>query len=286
MRYRFVNDCQRQFPVSLLCRVLGVSKSGFYGWLKVPYGRRMVEEAELEKAVLELFEESRRTYGSRRIRKALNRRKIGASRRRVVRIMRRLGLSPRRKRRFVATTDSRHKYPVHPNLLRRNFVAESANRVWASDITYVPTDEGWLYLATVVDLFSRRIVGWSMSESLGAKLAVDALEMAVRARNPKGRLIHHSDRGVQYACSEYQAALGATGIICSMSRKGDCWDNAMAESLFSTLKKELIYQTRFRTREQARLAIFEFIEVFYNRTRMHSKIGYMSPAEFEAAEAA
>jgi transposase InsO family protein len=269
-----------------MCQALGVSKSGFYDWLKAPVGKRAAEEADIGKAISELFEESRRTYGSRRIRQALKKRKIRASRRRVIRIMRKLGISPSRKRRFVATTDSRHRYPVHRNLLGRNFGAEASNCVWASDITYVPTDEGWLYLATVVDLFSRRIVGWSMSRSLGAKLAVDALEMVVRARNPRHGLIHHSDRGVQYACSEYQNALRGCGMLCSMSRKGDCWDNAMAESFFSTLKKELVHRTRFKTREQARAAIFEFIEVFYNRTRMHSLLGYMSPAEFEAAEAA
>ena len=269
-----------------MCRVLGVSKSGYYDWLKGSHRKRIAEEVDLEDAVVVVFEESRRTYGSRRISKALKKRKLRISRRRVIRIMRKLRISPCRKRRFVTTTDSKHRHPVHPNLLKRDFSVRFANCVWASDITYVPTNEGWLYLATVVDLYSRRIVGWSMGESINGKLAINALEMAVSSRRPASGLIHHSDRGVQYACSAYQAALQANRMVCSMSRKGDCWDNAVAESVFSTLKKELIHQRRFKTLREAREAIFEFIEVFYNRIRIHSALGYISPAEFEAIKAA
>lgn len=240
----------------------------------------------LEDEIKQIFAHSRQSYGSRRVTKELKKRGILSSRRRIRKMMRRLGLHPRRTRRFKSTTDSKHHFPVHPNLLAREFAVSSANCVWASDITYVATDEGWLYLATVIDLFSRRVVGWSMSDSLKSKLATDALEMALGSRQPKPGLIHHSDRGVQYACESYQSLLSKHGMRCSMSRKGDCWDNAVMESFFSTLKKELIYRTRFETRDQARAAIFEFIEVFYNRIRMHSTLDDLSPAEFEAKKAA
>lgn len=286
MRYRFIRDHQRQFRVAVMCRVLDVSRSGYYDWLKAPADKGAEEKRLLEDEVTQVFEQSRQSYGSRRVRTALAKRGLLASRRRVRKIMKKLGLHPRRTRRFKSTTDSRHPFPVHPNLLAREFTVSSPNRVWASDITYVATDEGWLYLGTVIDLFSRRVVGWSMSDSLKSKLATDALEMAIGSRQPEQGLIHHSDRGVQYACESYQSLLRNSCMRCSMSRKGDCWDNAVVESFFSTLKKELIYRTRFASRDQARAAIFEFIEVFYNRIRMHSTLDDMSPAEFEAKKAA
>lgn len=263
-----------------MCRVLKVSTSGFYGWLKEPGGKRGKEDEAL---IGDVFRESRETYGSRRIRRELKKLEGKCTLRRVRRLMRKLGLWPKRRRRFRITTDSRHGYEVYENLLKRDFKVDGPDHVWVSDITYIWTDEGWLFLATVIDLFSRKVVGWSMSESLKATIAIDALEMAIAARNPAAGLIHHSDRGVQYACSEYQKVIKRAGMRPSMSRKGDCWDNSVAESFFSTLKKEMIYHVKFETREAARREIFEFIEVFYNRQRLHSYLGYMSPVEFETA---
>jgi len=268
-----------------MCRVLKVSASGFYAWLKDPKGARGREDEELCEQIRKVFVDSRETYGNRRIRRELKRMSWRCSRGRIRRLMRRLGLIARRCRRFRTTTDSKHAYEVHPNLLGREFSVSGPDQVWVSDITYIWTDEGWLFLATVIDLFSRRVVGWSMSESLSRQIAIDALEMAIRARRPAPGLIHHSDRGVQYACGDYQKIIRRAGMRPSMSRKGDCWDNSVAESFFSTLKKELIYHVKFETRGKARQEIFEFIEVFYNRQRMHSYLGYLSPAEFEAAAA-
>jgi transposase InsO family protein len=195
--------------------------------------------------------------------------------------MRLSGIRAQRKRRFVVTTDSRHNLPVAENILGRAFAVEGPDRVWASDITYIGTDEGWLYLASVLDLGMKGVVGWSMGENLDRALVVDALRMAYHRRRPGAGLVHHSDRGSQYASRDYQALLSAYGMRSSMSRKGDCWDNAPMESFFATLKKELVHQRRFRTREEARREIFEYIEVFYNRERLHSSLGYVSPAEYE-----
>jgi len=223
------------------------------------------------------------SYGSRRIRREMKKLEKRCTLRRIRRLMRKLGLYPKRRRRFRITTDSRHGFPVHPNLLARDFRVDGPDQVWVSDITYIWTAEGWLFLATVIDLFSRKVVGWSMNESLKATIAVDALEMAIAARIPAPGLIHHSDRGVQYACSDYQKVIKRVGMRPSMSKKGDCWDNSVAESYFSTLKKEMIYHANFESRYEARREIFEFIEVFYNRQRMHSYLGYLTPVEFEAA---
>jgi putative transposase len=266
-----------------MCRVLKVSSSGFYHWMKDPEGTRGREECALEEKIKEIFHASRKTYGSRRIYHALRRSCIRCSRRRVCRLMRQLGLCPKRGRKFRITTDSRHGFPVHPNLLARDFTFHAPNSAWVSDITYIWTNEGWLFLASVIDLYSRKVVGWSMSESLKSQVAIDALQMAITMRKPPVGLLHHSDRGVQYACGAYQQILKQAGMLPSMSRKGDCWDNSVAESFFSTLKKELIYQRNFVTKEEARREIFDFIEIFYNRQRMHSYLGNLSPAEFEAA---
>lgn len=268
-----------------MCRVLRVSTSGFYEWLKDPDGVRGREDEEFCEQIKKIFEDSKETYGNRRIRRALRKLKKRCSRGRIRRLMLRLGLMPKRRRRFRVTTNSKHGFDVHPNLLQRDFKVSGPDQVWVSDITYIWTDEGWLFLATVIDLFSRKVVGWSMSESLSRQIAIDALEMAIAARNPAPGLIHHSDRGVQYACNDYQAIISREGMRPSMSRKGDCWDNSVAESFFSTLKKELVWRTKLASREQARREIFEFIEVFYNRQRMHSYLGYMSPVEFELAAA-
>ena len=268
-----------------MCRVLDVSTSGFYGWLKDPVGKRGRQDEALSEKIDKAFKESRETYGSRRIRRELKKLERGCTLKRVRRLMRKLGLCPKRRRRFRITTDSKHGFEVYANLLKRNFKVDGPDHVWVSDITYIWTDEGWLFLATVIDLYSRNVVGWSMSQSLRSQIAIDALEMAIAARNPAPGLIHHSDRGVQYACGDYQKVIRRAKMRPSMSRKGDCWDNSVAESFFSTLKKELTYHVKFQTREDARREIFEFIEVFYNRQRMHSYLGYMSPVQFESATA-
>jgi transposase InsO family protein len=275
----------KQCHTTALCKVLNVSPSAYYQWLKDPDDKRGREEKELCEKILDLFAESCECYGSRRIFRRLRKECIRCSRRRVCKLMRELGIMPKRRRRFRITTDSKHKFKAYPNLLDRNFYVSAADKAWVSDITYIWTDEGWLFLTSVIDLYSRRVVGWSMSGSLKSRIALNALDMAVKARRPAAGLVHHSDRGVQYDCGDYQKALRADGIRCSMSRKGDCWDNSVAESFFSTLKKELIYRKTFATRKGARRDILDFIEVFYSRQRIHSYLGHMSPVEFEAAAA-
>lgn len=264
-----------------MCKILKVSGSGYYEWLKTAE-RKNLKEEELCQKVLKIFKDSGDTYGSRRICREMRKECRHCSRRRICKVMKKLGITPKRTRRFRITTDSNHGFQIYPNLLMRNFNVDAANKVWVSDLTYIWTDEGWLFLATVIDLFSRRVVGWSMSKSLTSRIAQDALDMAVKDRLPAEGLIHHSDRGVQYACKDYQKLLKKHGMQCSMSRKGDPWDNSVAESFFCTLKKELVHRKKFSTREEARRNIFDFVEVFYNRRRMHSYLGYKSPVEFEA----
>jgi len=282
VKFAFIEAEKVAFPVAAMCRVLGVSPAGFYAWRRRPPSPRATENAALVEEIREVHVESRRTYGSPRIRAALLARGRKAGRHRVARLMRHAGISARRRRRFRATTDSRHAMPVAPNVLARTFKAPAPNVAWVTDITYVWTREGWLYLAVILDLFSRRVVGWAMRESLSRELALDALDMALRSRRPSSGLLHHSDRGSQYASADYQTALAERGIVCSMSRKGDCWDNAVAESFFATLKTELVNEVDFVTRAQARRAIFEFVEVFYNRQRLHSSLGFVCPVVFES----
>jgi transposase InsO family protein len=231
-----------------------------------------------------VFEESRSTYGARRIKKKLAMQGIHASLRRIGRLMEAAGLRGKTKRKFRVTTDSNHSLPTAPNLLQRQFAVTQANRYWTGDITYIPTEEGWLYLAVVIDLYSRGIVGWSMDGRMQAQLVNDALLMAVWKRKPGKGLIWHTDRGSQYASESHRNVLKQHQITQSMSRKGDCWDNAVSESFFHTLKTELTHHRKFKTREEAKQCIFEYIEVFYNRIRIHSANGYMSPAEFEAVQ--
>jgi transposase InsO family protein len=227
------------------------------------------------------FERSRHTYGCRRVHVALGRRRIRCGLHRVGRLMRLGEMVAVQRRKYRHTTDSRHDYPVAPDLLGRDFRVERPDRVWVADISYIPTDEGWLYLATELDLCTHRVIGWSLGSRLDRGLVLGALEMALGRRRPRPGLIHHSDRGVQYACGDCQRLLNDHGLICSMSRKGDPYDNAVAESFFKTLKVELVYRRRFRTRREAKAAIVEYIEVFYNRERQHSSLGYLSPAEYE-----
>jgi putative transposase len=280
MRYRFVAAERASFPVRLLCRAVGVAVSGFYAWLRRRPGRRQEDDRRVGERIGAVFAASRRTYGSPRVHAELRAEGVRVGRERVARLMREGGLAvARRRRRVPRTTDSRHDHPVAPNLLDRKFAADRPDTVWLADLSYIPTGEGWLYLAAIKDMATREIVGWSMADHLRAELACDALRMALRRRQPPSGLIHHSDRGVQYACKDYRAILARHGITQSMSRKGDCWDNAPMENFFGTLKSELVHRTTFPTREAARRAIFEYVEAFYNRRRRHSGLGFLTPAQ-------
>ena len=284
MRFAFVRDHRRRWPVEVLCDVLKVSRSGFYAWLRRPPSRSAERRLELTAVIRQVHEESRRIYGSPRVHQELTRRGVDCCENTAAGLMRDHGIRARTRRRFVPrTTDSRHARPIAENVLARDFTPDRRDAAWAADITYIPTAEGWLYLAVVLDLFSRRIVGWSAADHLRAELCVSAMEMALGRRRPAGGLLHHSDRGVQYASEAFRAVLAGRGIEPSMSRRGDCWDNAVAESFFATLKKELTHHESYATREEARRSLFEYIEVFYNRARLHSTLGYMSPADYEAA---
>lgn len=270
-----------KYPVAFMCRQLGVSRSGFYAWCKRTPSQRTLQDALLVDEIKASHEQSRGTYGSPRVVKDLKERGIAVGRRRVARLMRRHGISGRRPRRFRKTTDSAHGFAVAANVLDRQFDVDRPDKVWATDITYIRTWEGWMYLAVVVDLFSRRVVGWSMANHLRTSLVLKALQMALGRRSPQPELLHHSDRGCQYASRQYRQQLEQRGIVCSMSRKGDCWDNAVVESFFATLKKELIHRRPWTTIRATRTAIADYIEIFYNRKRRHSSLGYCSPVDYE-----
>ena len=282
MRFRFVEDHRADYPVRVLCGALEVSPAGYYAWRSRPESQRSSDNRDLLEDIQRVHRDNHGRYGSPRVHEELKAQGRGASRGRIERLMRHHGIRaimarPRR----AGTTDSRHDLPIAPNLLDRNFVADAPNRIWLADITYVETDQGWLYLAAILDLYSRRIVGWAMADHLRADLPLAALRMAISAQRPGAGLIHHSDRGVQYASSEYRNALQSAGFSASMSRKGDCYDNAPMESFFHTLKTELVHHTQYATRADATRDIFAYIEGFYNRTRRHSAIGYISPVEME-----
>jgi putative transposase len=279
MRFRFVAAERATFPVRTLCRVVSVAASGFYAWLRRGPARREGADQALRAPVGAIFAASRGTYGSPRVHAELRAQGIQVSRRRVARLMREGGLAATIRRRAPRTTDSRHGHAVAPNLLERRFAAERPDAVRLADIPYLPTGEGWLYLAAVKDLATREIVGWSMADHLGAGLACDALLMAIRRRQPPRGLIRHSDRGVQYASEPYRAVLARHGLRGSMSRRGNCLDNAPMESFFGSLKTELVHRTTFPTRAAARRAIFEYVESFYNRRRRHSGLGFLTPAQ-------
>jgi putative transposase len=288
MRYAFVQAHTREWRVKTMCRVLMVSKAGYYAWRKRAICEHDKRDAVLHFQVVAFHRASSKRYGSRPIVRDL--RDIGqrVGRNRVVRIMRAAGVFGKRRRAFRVTTNSKHGHPIPGNHLDRHFAPkdiEETNRVWAGDITYIPTHEGWLYLAVVLDLFSRRVIGWSMSHSLEARLVLDALQMAVDSRKMDGAVLFHTDRGVQYACDAMQRFHERHALVGSMSRKGNCWDNAVVESFFSTLKRELDDKT-FESREIARAELFEYIEIWYNRKRRHSTLGYVSPERFEQDQAA
>lgn len=271
---------KERFSVAMMCRVLEVSRSGYYAWHGREPSVRATEDARLSQEIASIHKQSRRTYGSPRVHAELCDRGERTARKRVARLMRAQQLWGRRRRRFRRTTDSNHDQPIAANLVQRCFEAERPDQCWVGDITYLWTAEGWLYLAILLDLHSRRVVGWSMSEHIDAELALGALDMALGHRRPD-HLIHHTDRGSTYTSEAYRERLAKHGITASMSRRGDCYDNAVAESFFSTLKMELVYRTGWSTRLDARIDVHEYIEVFYNRQRRHSTLGYRTPVEFE-----
>lgn len=265
-----------------MCRVLQVSKSGYYAWRHRKPCTRTQENQILSQQIQQIHQNSRGTYGSPRIHASLSAKGFQVGRQRVVRLMAKLGICARPRRKFRVTTDSEHPLPIAENLLERDFTASDPDQAWVSDITYIWTAQGWLYLAVILDLFSRRVVGWSMAEHLRSELVLGALQAALGQRIPASTgIVFHSDRGSQYASENCQAVLQAAGITCSMSRRANCWDNAVAESFFGSLKTELIYTQTFSTRAIAKTTIAEWIEVFYNRQRLHSTIGYVSPVQFE-----
>lgn len=281
MRFRFIEVEKATYPVALLCRILQVARSGYYAWRSRPESRRSRSNRKLLVDIQAVHKASRRIYGSPRVHREMHDQGQQVGRHRVARLMRENGLYGRRRRRFRTTTQSNHAYPLAENLLARQFTVAGPDQAWVTDITYIWTLEGWLYLSVILDLYSRRVVGWAMGVRIDQELTLRALRMALAGRRPPPGLVHHSDRGSQYAAKAYRRMLAANRIDCSMSRKGDCWDNAVAESFFATLKVELVYETQFTTREQARGLIFEYIEGFYNRVRRHSYLGYVSPVVYE-----
>ena len=282
MKFQFIDVAKESFPVTRLCQTLGVSQSGYFAWRSRPASPRQREDLVLLAHIRSAFTLSNGTYGSPRMTRELQDEGVQVGRRRTARLMRENGLKARQKRRFMLTTDSHHGFPVAPNFLEQDFSAKRPNQQWNADIPSAWRGEGWLYLAVVEDLATREIVGWSMADHLRAGLCVNALVMALQRRRPPRGLIHHSDRGVQYAAEPYRRVLERHGVKQSMSRRGNCLDNAPMESFFASLKKEQIHHVRFGSREEAKAAVFDYIEVFYNRRRLHSALGHRTPAEARA----
>jgi putative transposase len=283
--YGFITDNASAWPISWLCDALGVSTAGYYAWCDREASTRQLRRDALRVEIQAVHTEVKARYGSPRIHAELVDRGHDCCVNTVARVMREAGIAAKTKRKFRQTTDSNHNHPVAENLLNRQFEPGARDESWVADITFIPTREGWLYLAAVEDLFSRMVVGWSMGATMTSRLVVDALGMAVVRRVPGSSLVAHSDRGSQYASEHYQRVLSKEGITCSMSRRANCWDNSPMESFFASLKKELVHHEDYATREQARASIFEYIETFYNRVRRHSTLGYLSPVNFEAAQA-
>lgn len=285
MKYMQIRKCEKEYPVQAMAHVLGVSRSGYYSWRNSGPSNRSKRNVEILREIRSIHEEMDATYGSPRMHEELRDRNFDCGRHRVARLMSKNNIFAIQKRKFCVTTDSNHDFVTAENLLGRDFSADECNEKWAGDITYIPTEEGWLYLSVVMDLFSRRIIGWSTSKTLERGLVLDALKMAIIQRGCAST-VFHSDRGVQYASEDFQRLLKKNDISCSMSRTGDCWDNAMVESFFHTLKVERVNRRKYRDRAHARRDIFEYIERFYNRKRKHSAIGYMNPVQFEEARIA
>lgn len=284
MKYQFIKQNNQEFPVVVMCHVLEVSESGYYAWLKRSTCRRQREDAHLQQKIRQVFVTHQGRYGSPRILRELHDEGINCSRKRIARLMRKAQLSAGRKRRRVLTTKRDMTHPVASNILNREFRAEEPNKKWVTDITSIPTQQGWLYLAVILDLYSRMVVGWSMSGNCDEKLVEHALDQALARRRPKAGLLHHSDRGSQYTSQAYQAYLERSGIQPSMSRKGNCWDNAAMESFFGTLKDECVGEIIYSSHDEARSALFTYMEVYYNRVRRHSTLGYVSPLNYERME--
>lgn len=285
MKFAFIHAQKASHSVSALCAILGVTRQGYYAYAKRTPSARLARERELREKLLEVHDESRGTYGSPRMRQALARRGLRASKRRVERAMRAMGISVRSRRRFQVTTRANPEHAKAPNVLERDFTATQPNERWVADISYVWTDEGWCYLAVILDLFSRAVVGWSLDTTMTTELPLRALATAVARRRPEAQLLHHSDRGCQYTSDDYRRELENLGVVVSMSRKGNCWDNAVAESFFATIKTELVHRQTWTGRIELRAAVFDYIEVFYNRQRLHSTLGYRTPEEVETAYA-
>ena len=281
MKYLFIAQHKNAWPIALQCRLLGVSRNGYYQYLKSLEMSTDPVHEEMIEWVKDIAKSSKDSYGSRRMKKALNVLGYPVSRNKARKLMTEAGVKAKQRRKYKVTTNSNHKQPVFENKLNREFEVARVDTVYAADVTYVWTQEGWLYLAVVIDLCSRRVVGWSMSSRMKAKLVCDALQMALWRRRPKTGLIHHSDRGSQYASKAFRRLLKAYGIKGSMSRKGDCWDNAVVESFFGSLKQELVQWRNYQTRYEAQQDILEYIAMFYNSTRLHSYLGYLSPNDFE-----
>jgi putative transposase len=281
VRHRFIEAERATYPVAMLCRVMQVSRSGFYTWQRRPPSARALETRQLDVAIKAAFETSKRRSGSPKVAQVLRSQGWQVSDSRVARRMRHLELRSIARRRFRVTTDSKHPYPVAPNRLQRNFTAQRPNQVWVSDLTYLRVGHGWLYLAVFIDLYSRRVVGWALSSSLDHTVVLIALRRAVARRRPAPGLIIHSDRGVQYACSTFVQWVAKRGFVQSMSRKGDCWDNAVAESFFHLLKSKLAHHCHWRDYAVAHRDLFEYIEIFFNRERSHSTLDNMTPDQFE-----
>jgi transposase InsO family protein len=285
MNYQQIAALEDEFPVAAQCSVLGVSRSGYYDWKNRPECGHSRRDSELVEKIRESYERSEQTYGSPRVFVDLKEDKVHCSEKRVARLMRENTLVSVHKKKYRATTNSNHNLPVAENVLNRDFVADEPNKKWVGDITYIHTREGWLYLAVVMDLFSRKIIGWSMSDSLRKDLATDALHMA-QLRRGVSPMLFHSDQGVQYASGSFQGMLEKDNVIASMSRRGNCWDNAVAESFFHSLKVERVHRKSYASRAQARADVFDYIERFYNRQRRHSSLCQVSPANFEEARLA
>lgn len=286
MRFAFIHAEKASFPIAPMCRLLDVTRQGYYAYANRPPSARVRADAELCEAVREVFAEAGETYGSPRVHRELKKRGTHVGKRRIERAMRGMGLTPPRPRRHHKTTVQDPTHPAAPNELARDFRATRPNERWVTDITYVWTLEGWAYVAVILDLFSRAVVGWAVDATLATSLPLAALRTALHRRRPEAKLLHHSDRGCQYTSAEYRSALAALDITVSMSRTGNCWDNAVAESFFATLKNELVHRRTWRTRHELHAALFEYVEVFYNRRRLHSSLDYKTPAEVEEAFAA
>ena len=282
MKYTFISENKGRFKVGRMCYVLNVSRSGYYAWRKRPECKRSRENRKLAAQIKVIhMDKYKKAYGSPRIHEELKENGIPCSQNRVARVMKEEGIRAIVPRKYRATTNSKHKFPVAPNLLKQNFDVKEPNKVLVADITYIATSEGWLYLASVMDLGSRRIKGWAMSDRITQELTLNALNMAITNTPDTNGIIHHSDRGSQYACNEYRNQLNKNGLMCSMSRKGNCWDNAPMESFFHTLKTEWAYRFKYKTRKEAKASLFGYIEIFYNRQRRHSALQYMNPRQYE-----